>query len=710
MKRLSLIAVLVPLSLAAAPEGPSLESMFPRRADVLVDAAGIARLPLPAEVLADVQPSLSDVRLLDSSGAEIPYVIDSGGGSEPFDSQRVVPEVVDVTRDRLYPDLRPIRYTERFTVVVPPDPVAGRWVLQLTPSRREFVARVRVHDEAGALLAEAPLFRLASLARGRDTVVLPASGAERRVVVSIESEHDWLSPAFLLRGRSAEIGPDEIEVPLALSGKTRERGASVYVLERPVGLVPGALRVTTTTPWFDRTVEVWDEGAGRADAHLGSSRIARVDAGIVVADEREVPVRAAGGDRLLVRILDGDSPPLEAVEFHAVVQRPALVFHVATAGSPAATLVFGGNRVRAPQYDLAALRTRPGETPEGVRAAAQPLLSGRAAHRARLGELRANPAWRETPSLAFAQRAGAGVDARRFSHRRSLVVRPSHEGLARLRLGAGEAAVARPDLADLRVVDGQDRQWPYLLERDADREWKELPTPQPFRDGHRSIYTLTLPVTPLSPDQIEIDSPVEFFDRAVRVRGQDEQGEERVLATSRLHRRASDPRPVVIELLTTRVTALSIDVENGDDAPLPLEVRVRVPVHDLYLVAPDGEYTLLLGDPSGEAPRYELAHVRGVVLAAPSAVVDGGPLEPNERFRPRSRFAGPEGLQAGVWIALIAAIGVLLALTVRLVRAEPPAASSAPPPPGAGAPPAPSPENPQDSPPPPPPSPPPPAV
>ena len=146
MKRTSLLLVLVPLSLAAAPATPSLETLFPRRADVFVEAPGVSRLPLPPDVLAAVQPSLSDVRLLDPAGREIPYVID--GGPEAFHSRTVNPEVLDVARERHFPEpFGPIRYEERFTVVVPPDPVEGHWTLVLRPDRREFVARVEIADE-----------------------------------------------------------------------------------------------------------------------------------------------------------------------------------------------------------------------------------------------------------------------------------------------------------------------------------------------------------------------------------------------------------------------------------------------------------------------------------------------------------------------------------------------------------------------------------
>lgn len=683
MKRLSMIVVLVPLSLAAAPAAsPSLDAMFPRRADVTVEGPGVSRLSLPPEVLSQVQPDLSDMRLLDGAGREIPFAIDGGGDAERWISTSVTPRVADFRREESRSELGPTLFTETTELLVPEPPPGGAWDLVFTPSQNEFVARVRV-DTVGTrvVVADAPLVKLRSLARDHDRVSLPANAPEV-VRVTIESRDGFLSPRMELRSRSLGAEIDELEIPIAIARKERDLGASVYVLERPRGLVPGSLRIRTSTAVFDRPVAVWDEGAGRRESLLGSARIARVDAGGAVAEELEVELGPASGERLRVRITDGDSPALDRIDFTAVVRRPALLFFH---DGSSARLVFGGGRVRPPSYDLAALAPYPGETSTGVRAAAQPLFSGSAAKPARLSGLRANDAWLDTPSLGFAQRAGASIDSRRFSHRRELAVLPSEAGLSRLRLGAEEAAVARADLADLRVVDADGRQWPFLLEPHAEREWRELPRPEPIRDGRRSIYTLVLPVTPLSPDQLEIDSPVPFFDRAVRVKGMDEQGAERVLATSRLHRRAEDPRPVTIDIGSARVTALTIEVEDGDDAPIELEVRVRVPLHDLYLVAPKNDYTLLLGDPSGEAPRYELAHVRGVVLAAPSSTVDPGALEPNPRFKPRSRFAAADGLQAGVWVALLAAVAILLALTVRLVRTEepvvaPPAASPPPPP------------------------------
>jgi hypothetical protein len=71
-------------------------------------------------------------------------------------------------------------------------------------------------------------------------------------------------------------------------------------------------------------------------------------------------------------------------------------------------------------------------------------------------------------------RPGAPVDPRLHRYRRAVSVGSSAEGLARLRLHPEDLSRARPDLADIRVVDAERQQWPYLLEPDAAHEWVTL--------------------------------------------------------------------------------------------------------------------------------------------------------------------------------------------------------------------------------------------
>src|SRR5207249_275144 len=95
--------------------------------------------------------------------------------------------------------------------------------------------------------------------------------------------------------------------------------------------------------------------------------------------------------------------------------------------------------------------------------------------------------------------------------------RPSSEGLSLLRLRAEDVAHARPDLADVRVVDAAARQWPYVLEPDAAREWQPLEIASPLRRERASRYRLGLPVALVRLDQIVLDTDTPFFDRAFRL-------------------------------------------------------------------------------------------------------------------------------------------------------------------------------------------------
>ncbi len=113
-------------------------------------------------------------------------------------------------------------------------------------------------------------------------------------------------------------------------------------------------------------------------------------------------------------------------------------------------------------------------------------------------------------------------------------------------------------------------------------------------------------------------------------------------------------------------------IEDGDDAPLALsEVLGRFPVTDVYFAAPAGTYYSLVGHPEAAAPRYELARVRDLVLAVPSATAGAEPLAENDTFSAASRLTSGSGVQQTLlWIALGLAVVFLTGLTLRLARKE----------------------------------------
>ena len=181
----------------------------------------------------------------------------------------------------------------------------------------------------------------------------------------------------------------------------------------------------------------------------------------------------------------------------------------------------------------------------------------------------------------------------------------SDDGLARLTLSPEDLAHARPDLADLRIVggaagsdEGEPRQWAYLLEPGAARRQRSLPIER--RDGDdpgSSLYELTLPATPATLDRVVLDSSAPYFDRPFSLRAtvpapaetRSGKARETVLASGRLQRRVGDPRPVTLAFPSTRVERLVLEVDDGSDAPLPLErAEGRFPLPTLYFPVPGG--------------------------------------------------------------------------------------------------------------------------
>jgi hypothetical protein len=130
---------------------------------------------------------------------------------------------------------------------------------------------------------------------------------------------------------------------------------------------------------------------------------------------------------------------------------------------------------------------------------------------------------------------------------------------------------------------------------------------------------------------------------------------------------------VTIAVEARRVDSLKLKIHDGDDAPLELSrVEARFPTPEVYVAAPAGEYALLVGNPEDQPPAYELAQVRGMVLAVRSNEAQLGPLEANPQFSASARLVtggGPQ--QVLLWVALIVVVGALSVVTLRMVRQQP---------------------------------------
>jgi hypothetical protein len=675
-----------PAAGAEAGGAPRLRTLFPRQAPIAAEGGRLVRLILPPEVLAACRPDLSDLRVFDGDDREVPFLVDGGWATgRRLEVERTVDlEPVAVDRRRSDRETGPPLWRESYELALPADlPAGAAWELVAVTSRPSFVKRVDVTAAGVELVRDGSLFRLAGPPRERTAVPLPDFRGRRLSVVLEGEDGGYLQPVFRLRTAHDVAGRAAVAVALATIERREEGGRTVLVLARPRGLVPGAIRLATSTAAFSRPVEVWDEGAGSAAGALGRRTLFRVRA-LTAVEGLELPLAPARGDRLRVVIADGDSPPLGDLAGSAVVRQPALLFTLPApasgeTGPAAATLRFGGARAFRPSYDLAALP--PALTPAATGTAAEVaerLYDPEQVAEARLGDVVGNPDFDPAPALAFAHHPSAALDPRVFRYRRTLAARPSPEGLVRLRLAPEDLAHARPDLADLRVLgagDGGGRQWAYLLERDAAESRQPLTVGGPSTKDGLSRYRLEPPVHPAGIERIvlEIDAP--YFDRAFTLTGYTpsaDGGAEVPLATGRLVRRAGDPRPLTLAFAARRLDRLELAVVDGDDAPLVLtRADAVLPLPELYFAAPAGDYALLLGDPEAEPPRYELSRVRDVVLAVAAGDAQAGPLVANPDFSRGARLATAPGAQRVLlWVALGLAVVVLGGLTLKLARRE----------------------------------------
>jgi hypothetical protein len=661
-----------------------LARLFPREADVFVTQTGLARLSLPAEVLSSCRPDLSDLRVFDRSGAEVPFLVDS---QPPPERQREIEQIVearimDARREEIRRKDGPPLQRETYDLATPQvAPAEGTWELLVETGRKGFVRHIEVHvmtpEGERTLVDGASIFDLGGGARRKTVLSLPPFGGDHLSVMIEGEDGFYLEPRFRFRSTHVLEASAPATVGLEAVDRHGREGVTTLTVARPAGLVPDALRVSTSTGTFDRTVRVWDERAGFRDELIGSGELFRAETRPPV-ESLELPVRGACGEQLRVEIDDGDSPMLADLAFSAVARRPALIFSLPLqpAGTAAGIVRFGGGRAWAPRYDLTHLLPELGRAPVDARAGTVRLYDSAALAEARLGPVRDNPAFDRSPALAFAMRPGSPVDARLYTHRRALHAEDSAEGLSHFRLQPEDVARCRADLADLRVVDMQGRQWPYLVDAQAAREWQELQIETAAPEKSTSRYTLGLPASPLPIDAVwlEVDAP--FFDRPYRLTARVGSEDERVLSRGRLTRDVRRAGPVTVTFPAVRTDGIALLVENGDDAPLRLQMaRVRVILPQLFVTVPAGEYHLLLGNPSVEAPRYEIAQVREVVLAVASAPLSAGGLERNPEYSLTAKVTtgtGPRKIlqQVLLWGGLVVAVGVMAFLTFRLARGE----------------------------------------
>lgn len=644
-----------PLPAARANSG------FAHERPVLPEGRGAQRLGVDAALLAGARPGggLADLRLFDRGGREVPYLLVDAQPSTPdWLAGRILATPATKTSSGFELDLGRSARIDRLRLTALPAPWLKRARLEASADRRHWVVlleQATLFDLPDEQLRQLDLafpegeFRYLRLAwddRSSARLDLPPRVAARRV-----------------RLREA-IRPLALDLPFA--ALHAEPGRSRYRLRLPAaGLPIEALALEGGSGYLLRRACALEQRLVRgqlAPTLLGQTTLRRALRDDVAAADLSLPLRPPVGREVDLVIDDGNNPPLALSAVRAVFSPQPWIFFESADGAPLEAR-FGHPTLAAPRYDLEAAR----ETID--RLAPRPARWGATAQRLDPPRHLALPQALSAP--------GAALDGSRFRYTRALAAGP-----AGLKVAPLDAAVLAHShgLRDLRLLDHQGRQRPYLLETRDEPLVLGLRAERLASDAAQlSAYRLRLPFATLPPGRLVLTTTARVFQRRVSLSASVSAPAPRTRAARRAAP-AGDliavsnwssvdpdgaPPALALDLPTQAAAELLLTVAEGDNAALPLAtVTLLLPSRRVRFYQPaQARLRLVYGEASLAPPRYDLSLLGPLVLSAAADEVALGPEQPRAAHYvaddPARRYFVP---------LLVGAVLVLLALIVRLVR------------------------------------------
>ncbi|MCP4809830.1 MAG: DUF3999 domain-containing protein [Proteobacteria bacterium] len=613
-----MIALLVGAAWAVEP------AAYSQSATLELPESGVARIDLGE---AATWPYPDDVVLLDAEGRAVPLMV--------LDSERPTDrEWASVPWDPIWhggpPDVQAITIDTR---------EIGHPIDELTVHVRDrwpwpWAVPLEVRDERGRTVAEGVVWRarLRHEDAYNDTIEVPEL-PPGIYTVHANRNVGWYGVRASW-GAGAEVPRVELELPVA--DPTSERsGVSVYRVELPAsGLDVRRVVLDVEDARFERLVEVKTrrfDGSRVTTEQLGRAYVERLQIGGADIERLVVDVDGQAGATLELHVVDERNEPLQITTTTVeAVGRHVLVHDV---GPGPHTLLAAPVRAKPGGYDLdhAVVELLDMHTP-------QALLADWGPHAAY------DPTWLVPEPLL----SGAPARVRRHEAGRALTS-PGPGLPTRWVLPDEVVASARSDLGDLRIVDADGDQVPYLLDGGETRRLTAR-VEQSQVEG-RTILDLHFDV-PVEIDSILVTTDSRAFSRSVRVGG---------AGTSQWHVLPEDGAARSHRLVRARTDHLQIAIDDGDDRPLEnLGVEAFGPAPAVIAVAPMEGATLYYGDPATSRPDYDLLLFSDLLAA--SVVVDGDVGAVTARARPEieDRWLATGGIAA-------LAIGLLF-LAARLVR------------------------------------------
>jgi hypothetical protein len=571
-----------------------------------VPATGLVRVNVPLETLDAARPDLADVRIADSAGREVPYLID-----------RPMPRRESALRSQeLRTALEPT--ATRITLTTGTKSVL-KGVTFETPLGVEFIKAMGVegsHDGATwlQLATDKPIFRMASGA-ANPSVSFP-EGVWEFLRLTIDNSRTAAVPFTGVLLAVAETNAPAEPFPLTI--KTRDESSGVTRLSLDLGamnLTVASLGIETTDPLFVRPItiavpELANDNISEQTLCTGS--VYRVDFNGKVESQLEIPIDAQiHGRELIVLIDNGDSPPLLINGVHGSRRVTHLLFFARETGRY--QLLSGNSQCAAPRYDLSELDEQ---------------LKNAEAIEGRAESLVANADYRQPDNLAALPLTGAKIEVTAWKFRKSIQL--SKPGAQQIELDPDVLVGAALDLRDLRIVVA-DRQLPFLLERPSISRSLPLASAEAsdVKKPRLSRWSLKLPQAGIPITRITCAADSALFQRELRLweEATDDRGDKfpRELSHATWKRVPGEPtREFAIHLdVVPRSDMLLLETDNGDNPAIRLhDFRGHYPVSRIvFKTASNSTQPIWIyyGNPDAALPHYDVALIADQLFRAERA-------------------------------------------------------------------------------------------
>jgi hypothetical protein len=470
---------------------------------------------------------------------------------------------------------------------------------------------------------------------------------------------------------SSVTPPPALTTSVVFERRPSEPGRSRFRLRLPAARLPiVALELDVASGHVMRDIEVSEArltGAEAVPAVIGRGTLKRVEQGSLAATALVVQIQPPVEPELDVVVDDGNNPPLD---LRGVTARFAELPWIYFETQGAAMARYGNPALSAPRYDLEAVR----QTVRIDRVA--DAVWGTVRER---GEAETQAA-ASPPALPT---VGAEIDATKFQYLRGLP--PGDGGLIGVSLD--EAVLVHSSgvtgrFADVRIIDDDGNQIPYLLERsaeplskDATLERVESPPAALGTKSKQTVYRLQWPYDKLPASRLALTTSARVFQRKLSVAAQrqpDRRHREAWIETfasaSWAHTAQETPAPALtITLPAIDASELLLTVAEGDNTVLPITgARLLFPQYRLrFFREVDAELTLAYGQPELTAPSYDLALLAPRLLGVNATEVTPEP-EPGENGPSGTSLLSPGWFWGVLGVAVIVLVGVI----VRLLRKQ----------------------------------------